>query len=60
MRKLSETEINEIRSRCAGLQYNDALIAGGRWLAEHHILHWTGSDVEEVLFGNSKKNRIKH
>ena len=58
MRQLTEKEKNEMRMRCAGLPYAEALIEGGRWLADKLILHWSGADVEGVLYGRSSKRKI--
>lgn len=55
MRQLMDKEKNEMRMRCAGLPYAEALIEGGRWLAEKLILHWTGVDVAVVLYGKTRK-----
>ena len=57
MRALTNYEIAEIKSRCAGLNRSSALIEAGRWLGEHLVLHWTGADVDEILYG--KKLKIK-
>lgn len=59
MRKLTEAEIADLRARCRCLSVNDALIEGGRWMAEHWIMHWTGKDVEDYLYGKSKKTAKK-
>ena len=55
MRKLTEEEIADLRARCAGLDRHAAIIAGGRWMAEHWVMHWTSDDVEGYLYGKSTK-----
>lgn len=50
MRRLTDTELADIRSRCAGLPERDALIEVGRWMCEHRILHWTSEDVRDALW----------
>lgn len=62
MRELKESEKEEMRRRCAGLERDDALVEGGRYLASLYIIHWTSEDVAQVLFGKTKttKTTKKH
>lgn len=59
MRALTTEETMEIRKCCAGLDYKNALIAGGRWMSEHFILHWTSTDVIAAIYGKSIKKTEK-
>lgn len=58
MRPLTEKEKSEMRRRCFGLPHAEAIIEGGRWLAERMILHWTSEDVAGVLFGKPSNRRF--
>lgn len=58
MRALTESEKADMRRRCAGLTVDEAFLEGGRWLAEHYVLHWTSEDVAGVLFGKPSKKKI--
>lgn len=50
MRELTEYEKRELREVCARYKDHAAkLEAGGRWLAAHWVLHWTGADIEKVI-----------
>lgn len=57
MRRLTGAELADIRARCAGLPERDALIEGGRWMCEYHVLHWTSEDVRDAL--GKAQNRAK-
>lgn len=59
MRKLTEDEIADLRARCAGFDRHAAIIEGGRWMAEHWVMHWTSDDVEGYLYGKSTKTKRK-
>lgn len=59
MRELTEQEKSDLRARCAGLDFDKALIEGGRWLAEHLVMNWTSDDVAVVLFGKKLKKAKK-
>ena len=52
-----DTELDDIRARCAGLPERDAIIEGGRWMCERLILHWTSEDVRDAL--GLPQNRAK-
>lgn len=55
MRDLTDIEKEGMRKRCAGLSREEAIIEGGRYLAENMVLHWTTSDVEGVIFKSCEK-----
>lgn len=57
MRELTQAELADLRARCAGLDRDKAITEGGRWMAEHWIIHWTSEDVAAALYGKPKKTR---
>lgn len=58
MRELTEEEKMELREVCARHKDHAAkLEAGGRWLASHWVLHWTGADIEKVIGSTQRKPR---
>lgn len=58
MRELTEEEKRDLREVCARYKDHAAkLEAGGRWLAAHWVLHWTGADIEKVIGSTQLKSR---